>query len=204
MNRASLHQREGGAKAGTVHLLPFLPIALALSVIGSSVSAIGLVSDVMDATDAGLTVGGGTTGLAFTAPVLILVQAISAIILFVFWRMALRSSAGPFEHLSKLVGVIGLILLATGIALELVVFVLQISIDAGEHATTFVSLRALEAFGLIGFAAGGGRCFLDVHIVDPTSKVIWPDSDSVLSSRRMVRCQRYTLDNLPTQRERVN
>jgi len=84
MNRTSLHQREGGAKAGTVHLLSFLPIALALSVIGSSVSAIGLVSDVMDATDAGLTVGGGTTGLAFTAPVLILVQAISAIILFVF------------------------------------------------------------------------------------------------------------------------
>ena len=159
MNRASLHQREGGAKAGTVHLLPFLPIALALSVIGSSVSAIGLVSDVMDATDAGLTVGGGTTGLAFTAPVLILVQAISAIILFVFWRMALRSSAGPFEHVSKLVRVIGLILLATGVALELVVFVLQISIDAGEHATAFVSLRALEAFGLIGFAAGAVGVF---------------------------------------------
>ena len=153
MNRASLHQREGGAKAGTVHLLPFLPIALVLSVIGSSVSAIGLVSDVMDATDAGLTVGGGTTGLAFTAPVLILVQAISAIILFVFWRMALRSSAGPSGLLSKSGCIIGLILLATGIALTLVVFGLQVSIDAREHAVAFVSLRALEAFCSIGFAA---------------------------------------------------
>ena len=159
MNRASLHQRKGGAKAGTVHLLPFLPIALALSVIGSSVSAIGLVSDVMDATDAGLTVGGGTTGLAFTAPVLILVQAISAIILFVFWRMALRSSAGPSGLLSKSGCIIGLILLATGIALTLVVFGLQVSIDAREHAVAFVSLRALEAFGLIGLAAGAVGVF---------------------------------------------
>ena len=159
MNRASLHQRKGGAKAGTVHLLPFLPIALALSVIGSSVSAIGFVSDVMDATDAGLTVGGGTTGLAFTAPVLILVQAISAIILFVFWRMALRSSAGPSGLLSKSGCIIGLILLATGIALTLVVFGLQVSIDAREHAVAFVSLRALEAFGLIGLAAGAVGVF---------------------------------------------
>ena len=159
MNRASLHQREGGAKAGMVHLLPFLPIALVLSDICSSVSAIGLVSDVIDATDAGLTVGGGTTGLAFTAPMLILVQVVSAIILFVFWRIALRSSAGPFEHLSKSGCIIGLILLATGIALTLVVFGLQVSIDAREHAVAFVSLRALEAFGLIGFAAGAVGVF---------------------------------------------
>ena len=153
MNRASLHQREGGAKAGMVHLLPFLPIALALSVIGSFVSAIGLVSDVMDATDAGLTVGGGTTGLAFTAPMLILVQVVSAIILFVFWRMALRSSAWPSGLLSKSGRIIGLILLAAGVALTLVVVVLQVSIDAREHAVAFVSLRALEAFCSIGFAA---------------------------------------------------
>jgi len=124
-----------------------------LSVIGSSVSAIGLVSDVMDATDAGLTVGGGTTGLAFTAPVLILVQVVSAIILFVFWRMALRSSSGPSGLLSKSGRIIGLILLAAGVALTLVVVVLQVFIDAREHAVAFVSLRALEAFCSIGFAA---------------------------------------------------
>ena len=142
-----------GPKSARIRFLAFLPIALVLSVIGSSVSAIGLVSDVMDATDAGLTVGGGTTGLAFTAPVLILVQAISAIILFVFWRMALRSSAGPSGLLGKSGRIIGLILLAAGVALTLVVFGLQVSIDAREHAVAFVSLRALEAFCSIGFAA---------------------------------------------------
>ena len=154
MNRASLHQREGGAKAATVHFFQFLPIALALSVTGSSVSAVGLVSDVMDASDAGLTVGGGTTGLVFAAPVLILMQTISAIFLFIFWRTAPRARAGHSGRLSKSGQVIGLILLATGVALTLVVFVLQISIDAREHAVSFASLRALEAFGLIGFAAG--------------------------------------------------
>ena len=148
-----------GPKSARIRFLPFLPIALVLSVIGSSVSAIGLVSDVMDATDAGLTVGGGTTGLAFTGPMLILVQVVSAIILFVFWRMALRSSAGPYGLLSKSGRIIGLILLAAGFALTLVVFGLQVSIDAREHAVAFVSLRALEAFGLIGFAAGAVGIF---------------------------------------------
>ena len=142
-----------GPKSARIRFFAFLPIALVLSVIGSSVSAIGLVSDVMDETDAGLTVGGGTTGLAFTGPVLILVQVVSAIILFVFWRMALRSSAWPSGLLSKSGCIIGLILLATGIALTLVVFGLQVSIDAREHAVAFVSLRALEAFCSIGFAA---------------------------------------------------
>ena len=142
-----------GPKPARIRPFAFLPIALVLSVVGSSVSAIGLVSDVMDATDAGLTVGGGTTGLAFTAPVLILVQVVSAIILFVFWRMALRSSTRPPGRLSKSGRVIGLILLATGLALTLVVLVAQISIDAREHAVAFVSLRALEAFCSIGFTA---------------------------------------------------
>lgn len=95
---------------------------------------------------------GGTTGLAFTGPVLILVQVVSAIILFVFWRMALRSSAGPSGPLSKSGRIIGLILLAAGVALTLEVFGLQVSIDAREHAVAFVSLRALEAFCSIGFA----------------------------------------------------
>ena len=142
-----------GPKSARIRFFAFLPIALVLSVIGSSVSAIGLVSDVMDETDAGLTVGGGTTGLAFTGPVLILVQVVSAIILFVFWRMALRSSAWPSGLLSKSGRIIGLILLAAGVALTLVVFGLQVSIDAREHAVAFVSLRALEAFCSIGFAA---------------------------------------------------
>lgn len=142
-----------GPQSARIRFLAFLPIALVLSSIGSSVSAIGLVSDVMDATDAGLTVGGGTTGLAFTGPILILVQVISGVILFVFWRMALRSSAGPSGLFSKSGRIIGSILLAAGVALTLVVLGLQVSIDAREHAVAFVSLRALEAFCAIGFAA---------------------------------------------------
>ena len=142
-----------GPKSARIRFFVFLPIALVLSVIGSSVSAIGLVSDVMDATDTGLTVGGGTTGLAFMGPALILVQVVLAIILFVFWRKALRSSAGPSGLLSKSGRIIGLILLAAGVALTLVVFALQVSIDAREHAVALVSLRALQAFCSIGFAA---------------------------------------------------
>jgi hypothetical protein len=96
---------------------------------------------------------GGTSGLVFATPVLIIVQVFSAIILFAFWRVALRSSAGPPGRLIKSGRVIGQILLAAGVALTLVVFVFQISIDAREHAVTFVSLRALETFCSIGFAA---------------------------------------------------
>lgn len=142
-----------GPRPARIRFFALLPIALAFAAIGSSVSAIGLVYDVMDASDAGLTVGGGTTGLVFAAPVLILVQVISATILFFFWRMALRSSTRPPGRLSQSGRVIGLILLATGLALTLVVLVAQISIDAREHAVAFVSLRALEVFCSIGFTA---------------------------------------------------
>ena len=84
---------------------------------------------------------------------LILVQGISAINVTVFCRVAFRTRTASPGRVSKSGRVIGLILLATGGALTLVVFALQISIDAREHAGAFVSLRVFEAFCSIGFAA---------------------------------------------------
>jgi hypothetical protein len=144
---------DSGPRSTPIYFFAVLSIAFTLSVIGSFGSAVGLVFELMDASDAGLTVGGGTTGLVFAAPVLILALAISTIISFVLWRTALRPSPRTPGRLRKSLRVIGLILLAAGGALTLVVILLQIAIDAHEHAVARVSLRAFEIFCSIGFAA---------------------------------------------------
>jgi hypothetical protein len=51
-----------GRKSARIRIFAFLALVLALSAIGSSVSAIGLAYDVMDASDSGPTVGEAPVG----------------------------------------------------------------------------------------------------------------------------------------------
>jgi|GEM_PF-5828532 len=134
----------------------FLPIVLVVTAVGSAVSGLNLVYDIMDGSDAGLTAGEGTATLGFLAPILVLIQVFSAIILFFMRRMALRSDSqapGRPGRPRQLGRMVGLIFLVAGLALTFAILVSQISIDAYQHAIVFVSLRALEVFCLIGFVA---------------------------------------------------
>lgn len=145
----------------------FLPIVLVVTAVGSAVSGLNLVLDIMDGSDAGLTAGEGTATLGFLAPILVLVQVFSATILFFMGRLALRSDSqtpGRPRRPGQLGRMVGLIFLVAGLTLTFVTLVSQISIDAYQHAIVFVSLRALEVFCSIGFVAvaigifGRSRC----------------------------------------------
>ena len=137
----------------------FLPIVLVVTAVGSAVSGLNLVYDIMDGSDAGLTAGKGTATLGFLAPILVLVQVFSATILFFMGRLAPRSDSqtpgrpGRPGRPRQLGHMVGLIFLVAGLALTFVILVSQISIDAYQHAIVFVSLRALEVFCSIGFVA---------------------------------------------------
>ncbi|HWH25878.1 MAG TPA: hypothetical protein VNT53_04455 [Pseudolysinimonas sp.] len=108
-----------------------LSILLLLNPIVTIAVTTNTVFTVMDSSDQGVIVGGGTSGITFIAPVIALLQALVGVMFVILVHLVIKES----RHGSMLIRIAAPIVARLLSLMEIGLLAVQVSLDANEHLT---------------------------------------------------------------------